>query len=325
LEEAQETLEKDADGEEEDEEEDEETRGKTQQEIVDVVVQEFFDEMAFSGEKPTPEMVALQGTWEDLASGCIIDIVGNIADFNDGTDIHHATHASEGLTLRGFIFRRAMEEGLLTWQRPEGGTMLWARADHVLHDPTWAKNFHHFKVSRTVLRRRLARALEEEDLESVSAMQLAWESAWGCPKEATPTQELRLAAGRHLIPGVCVRHRRHDLRAVVLGCEPWVRATHARRMTEEERDLAARPGLNSYRLQPMYCCLLDDRDISGGGIVFMPEADLIPDDEVYPLESTFVPTLLEPLDAIRGYIPKAPVRAAMARQQIGLPFMLMEE
>jgi len=263
----------------------------------------------------------LQGYWEDLASGFVIEINGCEADYNDGTGPWEATLTSDGLCLRSSTFVGAMP-GLIEWRRPDGSQMVWARADHVIEDPTWAEHFLRYKAARIVLRRHMVASLKEEDYSSAASLQEAWHTTWGYGKDVTPSQELRLAAGRYFVQGAMVRHTRHKLRAVILGCEPWVRATHAKRMSEAEREMPEWG--RSYRSQPLYCCLIDDRDVPGGGVVFIPERDLEPADDAYPLESRFADALLEAEDGIRGYVPKQPLRAAAQRQMIGIPFMLLQ-
>merc|ERR1719480_448195 len=114
--------------------------------------------------------------------------------------------------------------------------------------------------------------MAQQDFEVAGALLILWKRGWGIKNETTTLeQELRLRAGCFLVPGACVVHRRFGYRAVVLGCEPWVRAPLARRLPAQEREAS---GARMYRLQPLYCVLVDDRDISGGGALFVPEADL---------------------------------------------------
>jgi len=263
----------------------------------------------------------LQGFWEDLTSGFVIEIAGCEADYNDGTGHWEAQLTSDGLVMRGSTFVGALP-GLVEWRRPDGSQMVWARAEHLEEDPTWSGHFQNYKAARMVLRRHMIACLKEEDYSSAAGLQEAWDSTWGYGKGVTPSQELRLGAGRYFVQGACVRHVRHNMRAVILGCEPWVRATHARKMSEQEREPL--PGSLSYRSQPIYCCLMDDRDVPGGGIVYIPERDLKAAHDVYPLESRFLDTLLKPEDSIRAYSPKQPLRAAAQRQMVGIPFMVLQ-
>lgn len=285
------------------------------------------DDSTDDGPTATQELMALQGLWEDLATGFVIQINGDLVDFHDGTGLHRAQPLAEGLVLRGSIFKGAIKqegEGLLAWQKPDGEEMLWSRAQHAIQDRTWAERFFRFKVARGVLLRHLAKSLGEEDYKTAATIKDTWQSTWGFTKETTPTQQLRLALGRHLVPGACVRHRRHNLRAVILGCEPWIRAPHARRMSQEELSTPPGFGLENYRSQPIYACLADERDFPGSGIVFVPETDLVCDEEAYPLQSKFAESLLDPQDLIRAYLPKGPIREAMQRQQLGMPFMIVD-
>uniref|UniRef100_A0A7S2ND29 Hemimethylated DNA-binding domain-containing protein n=2 Tax=Zooxanthella nutricula TaxID=1333877 RepID=A0A7S2ND29_9DINO len=153
-------------------------------------------------------------------------------------------------------------------------------------------------------------------------MQDAWHGTWGSNKGTTMEQELRLAQGRFLVPGVCVRHKIHKFRAVILGCEPFVRAPLVKRLSERER----RPrGGMSFRMQPIYCCMVDERDVPEGGAVCVPERDLEPAPEAYPVASRYVDQLFDAQDCLSGYTPGKLIRQAMARQAVGMPFILKED
>lgn len=263
-------------------------------------------------------LAGLQGHWEGLTTGVMIEVVGDEVDFYDGTDRWKVTEAANRLELRGAHFCGGLPE-LAAWRRGDGSQEVWQRADpELVQSAAWAKLFMDYKLSRTRLRQDLCLALEE-DLTAAAELQERWDGMWDLPQGTTLERELRLAAGRFLVPGVCVRHRSHGFRAVVLGCEPWVRAPMARQLGLAQ-DAA---GAGSYRLQPIYCCLLDDRDCpEGGGAVFVPERDLEPAPDAFPQQSRFAGPLLKRRDAVRGYTPGKYLKLEMRRQQLGIPFML---
>merc|ERR1712203_147282 len=125
--------------------------------------------------------------------------------------------------------------------------------------------------------------------------------------------------GRFLVPGVCVRHKIFNFRAVVLGCEPWIRAPLLQLGSISKRSSIDSP---LSRLQPTYCCLVDERDAPGGGVTYAVERDLHIASDVYPLQSRFVEQMLRKHGCIRGYLPGSMLRVARKRQSRGLPFIL---
>jgi len=267
------------------------------------------------------ELAALQGYWEEIQSGLTIKVEDGGVDFHDGEGVRELSEDPDGLRLKGAVLAGGLPD-LAVWRLADGTeAMVWARAPHVEDDPTYAATFYRFKLHRSILRTKLVQALAAEDYRAAAGMQEAWQSTWGAGEQAAPQQELRLARGRFFVPGVCVRHKVFDFRAVVLGCEPWIRAPVLKMMSEDER---VSPNLPCYRLQPVYCCLVDDRDVPGGGCTFALEDDLEIAPDVYPLQSSFAQHFLEAQDSIQGYLPGVRLKAAMKLQSVGLPFILRE-
>jgi len=266
------------------------------------------------------ELQALQGHWEDLTMGFIVDIDGDKANFNDGTGLWKAELGSDGLCLRGAHFLGGLPD-LASWRLPDDRDMVWERLDpEIVNETQLHKHFLNYKLARTMLRRRISVAIAEKDFEVAYALEECWEDGWGFHNETTtPEQELRLRLGCFLVPGACVVHRRFGFRAVVLGCEPWVRAPLARRLSAREREAS---GTRTYRLQPLYCVLVDDRDVPGGGALFVPEADLEPSKDVFPLQSRHKDRLLEEHETIQTYLPGTALKQAARRQHLGMPFTL---
>jgi len=195
-------------------------------------------------------LAALQGYWEEIQSGLTIKVEDGGVDFHDGEGVRELSEDPDGLRLKGAVLAGGLPD-LAVWRLADGTeAMVWARAPHVEDDPTYAATFYRFKLHRSILRTKLVQALAAEDYRAAAGMQEAWQSTWGAGEQAAPQQELRLARGRFFVPGVCVRHKVFDFRAVVLGCEPWIRAPVLKMMSEDER---VSPNLPCYRLQPVYC------------------------------------------------------------------------
>mmetsp|Transcript_94282 Transcript_94282/g.181823 ORF Transcript_94282/g.181823 Transcript_94282/m.181823 type:complete len:415 (+) Transcript_94282:82-1326(+) len=275
--------------------------------------------------KPPPdlpsELQALQGHWEDLAIGFVVDIDGDKANFHDGTGTWKTEVGSSGLTLRGATLLGGLPD-LAAWRIRGNMDMIWQRLDpEIVNEAQLHKRFFHYKWARTMLRRRISSAMAQQDFETAGALLLLWKRGWGFHGETTLEQELRLHAGRFLIPGACVVHRRFGYRAVVLGCEPWVRAPRAHALSAQEREAS---GTRMYRLQPLYCVLVDDRDMAGGGALFVPEADLEPSQDIFPIHSCHKDRFLEESEAIRAYLPGRVLKQAARRQHLGMPFTLQE-
>lgn len=268
------------------------------------------------------ELQALQGHWEDLAMGFVVDIDGDEANFNDGTGIWKAEVGNCGLTLRGAPLLGGLPD-LASWQRPDGRDMIWQRLDpEIVNEVQFHQQFLNYKWARMTLMRRIATAAAEQDWEVAGALLMLWKQGWGIKETATLEQELRLRAGCFLVPGACVVHRRFGYRAVVLGCEPWVRAPLASRLSSQEREAS---GTRMYRLQPLYCVLVDDRDIAGGGALFVPERDLEPSKDAFPIQSCHKDRFLEEHETIQAYLPGMALKQAVRRQHLGLPFTLQGE
>jgi len=200
--------------------------------------------------------------------------------------------------------------------------MVWARAPHIQDDPTYGATFYKFKLHRTILRTKLVNALAAEDYKAAAGIQETWQSTWGAGEDATPQKELRLACGRFLVPGVCVRHKVFKFRAVVLGCEAWIRAPALQMLSEVT---SASPDTALHKLQPVYWCLLDKRDAPGSGFALALEKDLEIAPDVYPLQSPFAKDFFEAQDSIQGYLPGVRLKRAMKMQSVGLPFTLRDK
>jgi len=265
------------------------------------------------------ELETLQGYWEELHTGMTIKVTNGEVDFHDGQDMRKFTEGAEGLSLKGAVLAGGLPD-LAVWDKGDAtGFMVWARAPHVEDDPTYAATFYKCKLHRTILRTKLLNALAAEDYKAAASIQEVWQSTWGAGENATPQKELRLAGGRFLVPGVCVRHKVFKFRAVVLGCEAWIRAPVLKMLTEAK---SASLDTTLHRLQPVYWCLVDKRDAPGSGLSVALEKDLEIAPDIYPLQSPFVKDFLEAQDSIQGYLPGVRLKRAMKTQSVGLPFML---
>jgi len=89
------------------------------------------------------------------------------------------------------------------------------------------------------------------------------------------------------------------------------------------RQLAAGPHSGVPRtLQPLYHCLLDERDVPEGGATFVSECDLEPCEDAFPVQSRFASHFLEERAEIRGYVPGEVLKQAIRRQRAGMPLVL---
>lgn len=307
------------------EEPDEDAESMSAEEVLEAEVWKAAAEAAeFFGattQQIKQQLMGVQGYWEELDTGMTVEVTGDMVDFNDGNGPSQLELDPEGLSLRGRRLAGGFPELAVWQQRDSGKAMVWARAPHIDADPVYPFRFFGYKASRTILRSSLVKAVKAECYDEAANLMKAWRSTWGLPEKATTEQELRLAPGRYFVPGVCVRHAKYGFRAVVLGCEPFIRAPVARVMSAEQRK--AKSGLPDYRLQSICICLVDDRDSPRGGISYILEEDLVTADDVYPIQSKYSEALLEPEDCLRGYIPGAVLRAAMKRQSFGLPWTLV--
>eukprot|EP00443_Scrippsiella_acuminata_P071486 CAMPEP_0115390374 /NCGR_PEP_ID=MMETSP0271-20121206/10169_1 /TAXON_ID=71861 /ORGANISM="Scrippsiella trochoidea, Strain CCMP3099" /LENGTH=436 /DNA_ID=CAMNT_0002813915 /DNA_START=88 /DNA_END=1398 /DNA_ORIENTATION=- len=264
------------------------------------------------------ELMALQGYWEEIKSGLTVRVVNDEVDFHDGKGMRKFTEAPDGLWMKQVRLVGGLPD-LALWRRADGMEMVWARAPHIEDDPTFHATFYQYKLRRTLLRAKLVRALRKEDYRAAAKIQKAWQSAWGAGEDVTPQQELRLARGRFLVPGACVRHSVFNFRAVILGCEPWIRAPLLKMNSTGKRASSNSP---QDRLQPVYCCLVDERDAPGGGVTYALEDDLYIASDVYPLQGRFVERMLREHECIQGYLPGSTLGVSRKRQSRGLPFIL---
>mmetsp|Transcript_31668 Transcript_31668/g.67282 ORF Transcript_31668/g.67282 Transcript_31668/m.67282 type:complete len:380 (-) Transcript_31668:39-1178(-) len=264
---------------------------------------------------------SLQGRWEDNV-GHSIEVLGDEVNFFDETglwkleeDCYSGTISVQGALLVGGL------PDLPLWRFPNGREWYWTRPDPVvLAGAAWSELFLDFKVARLLLRKSLCQAVAAEDFEAAAGLDMAWRGTWGCPRGTTPEQQVRLAAGRTLVPGAVVKHRRHGYRGVIVACEPWANAAMARRLAN---------GGSAARLQPLYHVLVDERDTPPGfstaaHIVPVAESDLEAHEAAFPVQGRLVNSLLVRREEIRGYLPGAPLKAAMRRQRRGMPIMLIK-
>lgn len=99
-------------------------------------------------------------------------------------------------------------------------------------------------------------------------------------------QQARLLAGRHLVLGSCVVHRRYGYRAVVVCCEPWCSASKAWRRAMGVAQLSRG------ELQPFYHCLVDEKDRPGGQMTFVAEENALADHVGFQVEHPLMDLLL---------------------------------
>jgi len=265
------------------------------------------------------ELATLQGYWEELHTGLTIKVTNDEVDFHDGRGIRKLTEEAEGLSLQGAVLTGGLPD-LAVWRQGDiTEYMVWARAPHIEQDPSYNAIFFKFKLHRTILRTQLVSALAAEDYKAAARIQETWQSTWGAGEDTTPQKELRLACGRFFVPGVCVRHKIFKFRAVVVGCEAWIRAPAMKMLSEVK---SAAPDTALHRLQPVYWCLVDERDAPGGGCSLALEKDLEIASDAYPVQSPWVERFLAAHDSIQGYLPGVRLKMAMKRQSVGLPFMM---
>ena len=274
------------------------------------------DEFVIDDVSSKTPLMSLQGYWEEITDGITILVDGDEVDFHDGKGRLQLSETSESLVLEKATLIGGLPD-LAVWRGADGETMVWIRAPHIAKDPEFESHFNRFKTCRLLLRGQLSKAIEEENWKRVSAMEAAWDSTWGMTKDLSLKTEMRLASGRFLVPGVCVKHKHLHFRAVVLGCEAFVRAPVAKMLTERERSVSGRRA--SYRSKAVYCCLMDERDTPSGGVTWIVESDIVPCTDFYPLKNRFADSLLTAKDNIKGYLPGAMLQAALKRQSLGMP------
>jgi len=278
------------------------------------------------------ELAILQGYWEELHTGMTVKVANDEVDFHDGQGMCKFTEGAEGLSLKGAVLAGGLPD-LAVWQKGDRTEfMVWARAPHIENDPTYAATFYKFKLHRTILRTKLVNALAAEDYKTASGIQETWQSTWGAGEDVTPQKELRLARGRFLVPGVCVRHKIFKFRAAVLGCEAWIRAPALKMLSElrsaSPRTKSAQTALSDtklHRLQPVYWCLIDERDAPNSGCSLALEKDLEVAPDVYPLQSSWTKDYFEAHESIQGYLPGLKLKRAMKLQSVGLPFTMRDD
>jgi hemimethylated DNA binding protein len=203
------------------------------------------------------------------------------------------------------------------WRFPNGVERLWARPEPVTSEQeAWAAVFHSYKVAQAQLRRQLWDAVSTEDFAKADALQTAIaEGGASLPAGATLQRQLRLQAGRQLVPGVCFVHRRDGYRGVIIGCEPWCNAPAAWRSSMNVAELPRG------EQQPFYNCLVD-LDDGHGQTAFVAEEDMEPTTDAYPIKSPFATTLLVECDEIQGYLVLPRLEEARLQQQEGGQFSL---
>jgi len=158
-------------------------------------------------------------------------------------------------------------------------------------------------------------AVETEDFEQAAALHAEWTVGGSFPPGATPSQEARLGAGRHIVPGVCFRHRLHGYRAVVVVCTPVGQTPAVNRM-------AGGVGGLPRKLQPVYHCLIDKRDQPGSKLAFVVEEDIDTSIADYPVQNKFLQPLLVPCDVLKGYLLSPELERVLSQQRNGKPWSL---
>mmetsp|Transcript_974 Transcript_974/g.2480 ORF Transcript_974/g.2480 Transcript_974/m.2480 type:complete len:364 (-) Transcript_974:121-1212(-) len=257
----------------------------------------------------------LQGMWEDNV-GLTIQVVGNRVHFNDGTGIWKISADGQEVRVRNTRLLGALPD-LLHWETPGSSRWEWTRMDPLLvEDRQWIGAFVDYKTERLQLRRKLAAAVAAEDFVAASQLHQAWMEGSGLRPNTTLEHQARLLVGKHFIPGTPVKLRKSGARGVVIGCEPFVTAAAARRLTKE-------PLTAGQRLQPLYHCLVDSRFVAGDMTAFVMEHDLEVAEE-FPLQGQGISNLMVPCPQIRAYVPGPKLEEALQRQRDGLPLVLWQ-
>merc|ERR1712218_492350 len=137
------------------------------------------------------------------------------------------------------------------------GEIVLLRGGRLVGSRNWSRLFWRFKASRVEQRRAIQAALEAHDFDRAMQLRAAWEADAIAPGE-TEEEQITLAAGACIVPGVCFRHRQLNYRGIILGSEPWCRApAHGL----AQMCVAQLP---KGEAQPFYHCLVDERDHEGG-------------------------------------------------------------
>jgi len=273
---------------------------------------------SFAGSSAGPSfqttMDLLQGIWEDDI-GLSIEISGSTARFSDGTGEWPIQTIDGRVELRGTILMTDLDQPVLVWQFPTGMLRKWARRLPISPEMlAWRDVFQSYKDERLQIRRQLWAAAASQDFERAVDLKSAWHEG-SLPSKVSLEQQGRLAAGRWLVPGMCISHKRFGYRGVVISCEPWCTGTSIWR----ERMGVVR--LPRGEAQPFYHCLVDDRDQSGQ-MTFVAEENLEILDEAYPVQSNFVDEFLVNCSELPGYLPGPKLEEALRRQREGSTFTL---
>lgn len=265
----------------------------------------------------------LQGLWEDNA-GCKIEVVGTTACFGDGKGIFEIREEHRGLTLREAELV-ITEAHSLVWQYSDGTISTWSRTVPVApQDAAWAKVFFTFKNALLQFRKALWAETAAGNWAQVSALRKTWDKCGLSVPDVTFEQQIRLAAGRELGPGVCFTHRQCGYRGVIFACKPWFNAPRGRRNATN---------LDARQLQPYYHCLIDEtsapdgldamvitEDIQGA-VALVAEEDIIPCEHAYPIENSVVDCLLVRCDELNGYLPNLLLNDLLRHQHAGVPLV----
>eukprot|EP00403_Amphidinium_massartii_P013137 CAMPEP_0178410832 /NCGR_PEP_ID=MMETSP0689_2-20121128/21187_1 /TAXON_ID=160604 /ORGANISM="Amphidinium massartii, Strain CS-259" /LENGTH=442 /DNA_ID=CAMNT_0020032029 /DNA_START=245 /DNA_END=1570 /DNA_ORIENTATION=+ len=257
-----------------------------------------------------PLLSKLQGRWEDNAD-LTIKVAGSVANFKDGTGAWDIIEDGNYLTLRGArLMQGRVEAGdvvnQLTWLFDNGVVWVWNRLDsETPEEQAWSDLVLRYKEARLRLRRALWAAVVHEDFSEAVELQAAWLRGSCLPPEASIEQQVRLTAGRYIIPGTCFRHRRSGGFGVILGCEPLGRGrTHENDERREER-----------RRQPTYHCLmLSDGDADGSaGICIEEDVEVCP--EAFATLEEMKTDLLVRCEEVRAYLPTPALEKALQEQR----------
>jgi hemimethylated DNA binding protein len=262
---------------------------------------------------------SLQGTWED-DKGNEITINGETAKFSDWPGEWPLAYVSGHLILRGSHFVGSPDKP--KWRFPNGKERQWIRKEPVTEEQhAWLKAFLGYKTLQLRLRRELWAAVVGEDFEKAAQLRTDYtQGTASMPPEASLGLQARLHAGKHLVPGVCFRHKKYGYRGVIIACEPWCVATSA---WKENADVAE---LDRGEHQPFYHCLPDLRDRPGHSpkhASFLAEENLEPIAEAYPVEHPFAAMLLVQCDEIQGYLPSPMLEEVLRNQSSSGTFSLV--
>lgn len=252
----------------------------------------------------------LQGEWVDDA-GINVKVSGFDVHFSDSAEPAKLEDTSAGaLVLRK---GRLIGPGKApSWKFDNGILSSWARLDSATPGGGhWGEAFIRYKENRLQLRRQLQTACESQDIDLIRSLTALWESHDELVG-LTALQNTLLLEGRCFVPGVCIKHRVANYRAVIVGCEPWCyqdaawRAKHVPNRPEGEA-------------QPFYHCVVDERDVGPGAqIAYVAQEHLEKHDADASslVEGPLVDELFIRCDSIGGYLPGSDVDDALTRQSI---------